>query len=198
MGDEYFFSVIGVAIASAKFTDADLWSLERGYEIHTLRLTDTHVSDTGLERLRHLTNLTTLELKRTDITDEGLRSLKRFANLQDLNLVDTEITDEGLAHVTDLQQLERLWIGKLDVQGVKDRQISEITDAGLSNIERLKKLKTLVLRNTRITSEEIDRLRRARPALRIDTGHGSRPNRRGNRFIEAESRWVPEDDFDSP
>jgi hypothetical protein len=72
MGDEYFFSVQGVAIASAAFTDNDLAPLEVSHELRTLRLSDTHVTDAGLERLCNLTNLAALELRRTVIEPTSL------------------------------------------------------------------------------------------------------------------------------
>jgi hypothetical protein len=192
MGDEYFFSVQGVAIASAAFTDNDLAPLEVAHELRTLRLPNTHVTDAGLKRLCKLTDLATLELMLTDVTDHGLQYLKVFTKLQDLNLIDTEVTDEGLSYLPHFPHLERLWIGKYDIQGQKEQPISDITDSGLSHIARQTNLKTLVLRNTKVTREGIERLKSAIPGVRIEKGRASRPDRRGDRFVEAESRWVPE------
>jgi hypothetical protein len=41
-----------------------------------LYLSDTQVTDTGLEHLKGLTNLERLELNRTQVTDEGVRKLQ--------------------------------------------------------------------------------------------------------------------------
>jgi hypothetical protein len=192
MGDEYFSSVQGVAIASVAFTDDDLAPLEVSHELRTLRLSDTQVSDAGLKRLCNLTNLAALELRRTDVTDDGLQYLKAFTKLQDLNLVDTEVTDKGLSYLPHFPELERLWIGKYDILGETEQPISDITEAGLCHIARQTNLRTLVLRNTKVTPEGIERLKRALPGLRINAGRASRANRRGNRFVEAESRSGPE------
>jgi hypothetical protein len=194
LGDEYFFRVQGIAIASGAFRDNDLAPLEGLHGLRGLTLTNTHVTDAGLKRLAGLGNLTTLELKLTDVTDDGMQYLKAYSQLEDLNLIDTEITDKGLSSLPYFPKLYRLWIGKSNIQGEKEQPVSDITDAGLSAIERQSNLKRLVLYNAKITPEGIARLKSALPGLNVQISVTSRPNRRGDRFIESQQRWVPEND----
>jgi len=42
-----------------------------------LELTDTQVTDEGLEHLKGLTNLSSLDLRSTEVTDEGVKKLQQ-------------------------------------------------------------------------------------------------------------------------
>ena len=67
--------------------------------LRSLHLSDTYVTDKGLESLKGLSQLQTLDLAWTDVTDKGLESLKGLSQLQTLDLSDTYVTDKGLQSI---------------------------------------------------------------------------------------------------
>ena len=69
-------------------------------DLHDLILAGTQVSDIGLEKLKRF-NLVSLDLTSTKVTDAGLVHLRGMTRLQELNLVGTQVTDAGVA---DLQK----------------------------------------------------------------------------------------------
>ena len=69
--------------------------------LHTLELSDTQVTDAGLEYLKGMNELQSLGLAFTKVTDAGLEHLKGLKSLQSLELPYTNVTDEG---VKKLQQ----------------------------------------------------------------------------------------------
>jgi len=110
-----------------------------------------------LEALR--TQLVRLRLANQPIDDETTRRLATFRNLTRLNLENTRITDEALTHLKELPNLEQL-----NLYG------TAITDAGLATLARYPSLKVVYLWQTQTTPAGIERLRQARPGLKIDTG----------------------------
>jgi len=59
-------------------------------------LSETNVSDAGLEHLKGLTNLDKLVLSNTQVTDAGLKHLQGLTNLITLWLDNTKVTDAGV------------------------------------------------------------------------------------------------------
>ena len=96
-------------------------------------LSQTKVTDAGLEHLKGLTQLQTLSLSQTKVTDSGLESLEGLNNSSaepDANQGDrrragapqrvdptslagpdrrTQVTDAGLVHLKGLTQLQARW-----------------------------------------------------------------------------------------
>ena len=93
--------VIGVSIASRKFTDADLVHLKELTSLETLNLRSTKITDAGLVHLKPLSNLETLYLTGTKINDAGLAHLKGLPGLRRLVVNNTQVTYAG---VTELQK----------------------------------------------------------------------------------------------
>ena len=74
---------------------------ELSVDVHTVLLSETPVTDVGIEHLRGLTQLCELALANTRITDAGLKHLHGLAQLQWLVLHNTAVTDAG---VTELKK----------------------------------------------------------------------------------------------
>jgi hypothetical protein len=89
-----------------------------------LDLTDSEVTDAGLEHLRGLSGLSSLYLSGTQISDAGLQHLSEMSSLEVLFLVDTQITDAGLEHLRGLTNLRELPLYGTQVtyEGVKNLQ----------------------------------------------------------------------------
>lgn len=92
--------------------------------LRSLDLTDSEVTDAGLEHLKGLSGLSSLYLKGTQITDAGLEHLAELASLEVLFLADTQITDAGLEHLKGLTNLRELPLygSQVTDEGVKDLQ----------------------------------------------------------------------------
>jgi len=69
--------------------------------VYHVDLSESRVTDAGLEYLKWLTELSQLELQGTSITDAGLEHLNGLTSLHSLDLSGTKVTDEG---VKKLQQ----------------------------------------------------------------------------------------------
>ena len=65
------------------------------HPVKLVSLTNTQITDAGLEHLKKLTSLDTLLIDHTEVTDAGLEHLKGSTNLRMLSLVDTKVTDAG-------------------------------------------------------------------------------------------------------
>ncbi len=159
-------NVVGVNLAQAEVTDADLEKLtnfphlarldlwganvtDRGMdsvaklaELKNLSLENTEITAAGLEKLKPLRQLRVINLRRcSNLTDEALAKLATFADLEQLLLLYNNFSDSGLAHLSGLAKLK-----VLDLRGCV-----LITDDGLPEIKKLPNLQRLKLRNSPIT-----------------------------------------------
>ena len=147
-------------------------------------LDELHLEDCGLtdERLQHFSGpakLKSLALERNEIDGPGLVHLVGL-NLQSLGLEFNNLRDDMLAHLVQLKSLDTL--GLSYCRGVTDRGIRsgvlqsmthlkqlglrgtpQVTDASLNDLEKLKHLDHLTIRETKITAEGVERLKRAMP-----------------------------------
>lgn len=101
--------------------------LPRDYlgEVGRANLSNTAVTDAGLDNLRALKGLRQVYLDGTQITDAGLVHLEGLRGLQVLSLEFTQVTDAALLHLRGLTGLRILY---LDETGV--------TDAGLARLQQ--------------------------------------------------------------
>ena len=76
--------------------------------VDVLSLSNTLLTDDGLQYLKDLTNLQYLDLNDTQLTDDGLQHLKGLTNLERLHLNSTQLTDDGLQHLKGLTNLHLL------------------------------------------------------------------------------------------
>jgi len=84
---------VGISDAELKLLSGHLASLTR---LKTLSLTDSPISDAGLESLRGLTQIEELDLSGTRVTDNGLRCLRDLRRLKTLNLKSTQVSAQGV------------------------------------------------------------------------------------------------------
>jgi Leucine Rich Repeat (LRR) protein len=78
-----------------KLADGDFACLEGLANLDTLDLSDTFLTDAGLEHLKRLPRLRELILCRTQVTDAAVRTLKEMPALVHVDIEGTRITDEG-------------------------------------------------------------------------------------------------------
>lgn len=89
-------------------------------QIIWLDLSDTKITDKGLQHVAKLKNLTRLHLDNTAISDRGLSYLKNLEHLLYLNLYRTSISDKGLESLSGIKNLKALYLWQTQVtpQGV--------------------------------------------------------------------------------
>ena len=97
----HFGTVTQANLSDTQLTDAGLESLKGLPSLDALDLPGTQITDAGLEHLKHLPHVSALNIGNTQVTDAGLEHLKGLTTLETLKLDDTQVTDEG---VRKLQQ----------------------------------------------------------------------------------------------
>lgn len=103
------------------FSDEQMEALLKLREqIVWLDLSDTKITDKGMQQIGKLKNLTRLSLDNTAISDQGLSYLKNAENLLYLNLYHTNISDKGLKSLKGIRNLRALYLWQTQVtpQGV--------------------------------------------------------------------------------
>ena len=127
---------------------SDLSPLAGLKNLQCLSLYSTPVSD--LTPLSELKNLKVLDLRHTEVSD--LTLLAGLENLEQLSLNQTEVSD--LSPLASLQNLKLLYLQKIEV-------------SDLSPLAQLKNLWELNLIGTKVTEEQIDKLKLALPNCKI-------------------------------
>lgn len=113
-----------------------------------INLSDTAITDQGLQHLQEMTGLRGAALGWTRVSDTGMEYLANLRHLQALTLNNTHVSDVGMAHVARMAELE-----------VLDLSATEVTDSGLAYIKNLTNLRSLMLHGTRISDSGLDHLK---------------------------------------
>ncbi len=78
-------------------------------EVIELDLTNSWVTDADMAKVAQFRELRKLNLSQTKITDSGLEHLATLENVTDLNCYFAEyLTEDGIAHLSNWKHLERL------------------------------------------------------------------------------------------
>lgn len=101
---------IGMLALTGPLTDADMAQLPAPE--HALTLTNTRITDAGLEQLGRMRHLKRLELRGSKISDAGLVHFQAFPDLDFLVLSETAVSDAGLPQLTKLDKLRQLDLRK--------------------------------------------------------------------------------------
>jgi len=155
------------------------------YELHLLPnlmlvLTESGITDDGLEHVQHLDNLRGLVLENTGITDRGAALIARIHSLRRLDLSGTEITDQGVRYLSTLPQLEELSlsdtaitddglaaVSSMDSLTTLKLEETAVGDTGLLHLAKAESLELLALAGTEVTESGIAHLQRERPQVEI-------------------------------
>jgi Leucine-rich repeat (LRR) protein len=135
-------------LAGTTFDDEAAALLTRFPKLRQLRVSQSQLSDQGLEHLAKLKSLTVLDLsENSQIFDGGLQHLSSMRQLTSLNLWRVNITDSGVEHLAGLTNLESLNLDN-----------TQISDSGLQHLSRMTKLKFLHLGSTFISDAGLSQL----------------------------------------
>ena len=175
-----------LSFSDASVGDSGLVHVAKLPKLRTLRLSQTAVTPEGLHVLKNASALQKLELMGRQFNDKSLESLKDVRSLRELSMHGGAVTDEGLKHLPDFPVLESFVVSCRGLPGqaiqftdkglesIAKTKISRlhvsraaITDAGLKHLETMTTLRSLTLRDTEVTTEGLESLHKALPALRV-------------------------------
>jgi Leucine-rich repeat (LRR) protein len=146
-------------------------------EIVSLSLSQTPITDAGLEHLKGLTNLEKLYLYNSRMTGKGLAHLEKLTRLRYLYLNTNQITDEALGGLAKANKLHAL-TGASGAKGMRPTTAADIislslsgtgvTDAGLAHLKSLTRLQRVYLSRTKVTAKGVAELQKAIPGLKVN------------------------------
>lgn len=187
--DEHFVHLAGLAelkslsLASSGCTGTGFLHLRALTKLTDVNMHHTPASDAGLAAIAAMPNLTRLWVVHARFTDAVAASLPHFKRLTrlgigssldgssgkalaliagvpltDLDLFDRQATDEAVAFAAMIPTLRRLSIP----------HAPGVTDAAVDSILKMPALESLKIGHSKLSGAAIERLRRERPALRLD------------------------------
>ena len=146
-----------IRISQTQITDAGIEQLTALTNLTDLDLSENSViSDIGMFHLSQITTLTKLNLWRVALSDSGIKQLAGLVNMQWLNLDNTSLSDDGLVHLKGMKNIQFLHLGS-----------TTITDAGLPHLAGLTTLKDLKVTRTAVTAEGVAALKEKLPTTEI-------------------------------
>lgn len=150
-------------LAGTSVTDAGMAHVASLGALEVLHLGWTEIGDPGLAALAGHGAVKTIILHGTRVSDAGMTDLARFAVVEAIDLQETQVGDAGVAALVPLAaQLRRLYLG-----------YTPITDGCVESLRQLARLRTLMLRATRVSAAQDAELAGALSELGgADTGPG--------------------------
>ncbi|MEX0717136.1 MAG: hypothetical protein WD066_11130 [Planctomycetaceae bacterium] len=167
--------------------DADLGLLAELPNLQGVILSGSGITDDGMAVVSELPRLERLALFETNVTAAGVRRLRRAPELRGLGLYGQFITDATLEGTGDLPRVSGVVLRDTNVtsQGIrhlrKDPLQQGLTiltilscpavgDDAVEHLVELRNVKHLILSDTGISDEGLDRFRAARPDCAIHDG----------------------------
>lgn len=152
--------IIEIDLTAAWINDTDLNRLAALPHLRKLSLSQTKITDLGLERLQLLRTIREFNCRHCEyITDDGLAHLKTWKQLEHLTLRGTKLSSKVFEHLEHLTSLRSL-----------DLSHTEIEDDGMERLESLTHLERLAIGGNRLDGSALVALKRL-PALRhLDVG----------------------------
>jgi hypothetical protein len=132
--------IIGVDLSSTWVRDADLAKLGGLAHLQLLHLSQTKITDIGLEHLAFLEDVRELNLEYAEaVTEDGVAHLKTWRHLERLNLRGTQVASRVFEHLAGLTALRSLDLG-----------FSRVEDAGFEHLASLTELRRLAIGGNRL------------------------------------------------
>jgi len=116
-----------------------LTGLSEASSLRSLDLSHTSISDECLSSLLMLANLEHLDVSNTKISNRGVEIVSRIGTLRELALNNTLVTDDAVPHLARLEQLE-----SLQMSGTKLRGRTLKALRGLKHLQRVEVYRTPV------------------------------------------------------
>lgn len=146
-----------VYFGQTKLTDAAIDELAKLRNLKELHFKMCDLNDAQLAKLKVLPKLEMIELFHTELTNDGLKILAEFPALRRLTLENAThakfgepiINDDGLAHLSNVKNLELLWL-----------MGPNFTDAAVDHLVNIKSLKLINIGAHDITEQGIADLKK--------------------------------------
>lgn len=152
--------VVEADFTSTWISDADLDAVAAMPKLRVLRLGQTKIGDTGLERLRGLREVHELDLYYAEyITEDGLAHLRAWKQLEKLNLRGTRVTSKVFPHLGALSGLR--WL---------DVAFTQVDDEGFEDLLKLASLEHLALGGNRLAGSCLPVLKSMPSLTSLDAG----------------------------
>lgn len=152
--------VIEADFTSTWISDADLDAVAAMPKLRALRLGQTKIGDTGLERLRALREVRELDLYYAEyITEDGLAHLRGWKQLEKLNLRGTRVTSKVFPHLGVLTGLRSL-----------DVAFTQVDDEGFEELLKLGELNHVALGGNRLAGSCLAVLKSLPGLTSLDAG----------------------------
>jgi hypothetical protein len=149
LGADYFHDIILVNLVGPDVTDEVLGSVGRLEHLEFLSLNAPNITDAGLARLPGLGRLEFLNIRNgSRMTGDGLKSIGRLTSLKSLVVSRYGWVDDDLAALSGLTKLD-----SLSLYFLPD---SSVNDAGVKHLAPLKKLQSLQLYGSSITTKGLE------------------------------------------
>jgi hypothetical protein len=126
-------------------------------KLESLSLNESNFGDADAKHLKDTMNLKTLFIYDSQIGDDGLAQLQHLKNLELIGLSRTRVTDRGIAYLSTLPKLRYISANDLN-----------ITNAAFDSFIKMTALRDLELSRTQVTSEGLEKLRKAMPKCKIN------------------------------
>jgi hypothetical protein len=167
-------------LGDTRVTDTGLECIRGMADLEVLFLDHTQITDAGLKSIHDLPSLRSLTLENTKVTGEGFQFLKNLPQLEELSLDSSPITDDALSRLTILSQMRALDLSGTEITDAGLRHLknsrvktlrldhTSVSDLGLQCLEEIPELEHVTLKNTKVTAEGVETLKRALPNCRVD------------------------------
>lgn len=172
-----------LTVVHARLSDDALRALSKLATVQEITLEDCDLTDERLQHLNGSPKLATLSLERNAIRGPGAAHLAKM-KLTTLSLAWNDISDDTLPHLTQLTTVTDLRIPycrQVTDRGIQGgilqsmkhlrelniRGLQRVTDASLDDLARLGHLAHLGIRETKISTEGVARLKQAMPATTV-------------------------------
>jgi len=168
-----------LTLIHASLSDEALQALGKLQTVEELHLQDCGLTDDRLQYLHGTPKLMSLALDRNEIAGPGLAHLAKL-KLTSLSLGFNNINDKTLTHLTHLTTLDTLGIsycpgvtdlgvrrgtlqGMTHLKRLNLRGLKQITDAGLDELVKFGHLDHITIRETKISTDGVERMKKALP-----------------------------------
>ena len=153
------FGLKKLVLTNNPITDECLKGIAGCRNLNILSLSNCKIEGDGIEDLGDCSNLTELALKNCPISDEHAEGLSRLTKVRILWLDGTKIGNGAIYHLGQLARSKRIVTLGLES--------TNITDSCIDDLTKLKSLRTLDVRNTKITTTGMEKIAKQLPKCRL-------------------------------
>jgi internalin A len=161
-----------LALIGTGVTDAGIAKLRALPSLERVWLSQTQITDAGIQQLSDIQSLTHLAIEATPTSDRCLVMLSKLPKLKSLSIGSPYFSPDGLRQLQSLKALEHLYLDRLPLDDQAAQAIGElkrlrtlsirqtaITDIGLRALVKLENLHELHIDGCRITDDGLNAAR---------------------------------------